>query len=327
MADRFELVYGPTHSGKTTWWMSLAEKLFYESGKKTRLYVGDFSLALVNEAGLIENGAVEAFAFTDRHNPLSIVKLMTEGYWPDEKTGLMRPTTDWSNIGMVVFEGLTVVAHYIMGSTPGGLADRAAKGEKLGQDSPFVVMEATLTGDVKDAQRFGANNQAHYSFAQGRMKDAIMRSKALPVPIVYWTAHERDSEDKYNGNEKLIGPDCAGRALTPHIPLWFGNCIHLTSATKRVKQKDPTTQREVDALVHERRAYLREHTDPDGLTAVKYLAGARCPLVKDKTGNWINPLPEYLSPPDPLKFYSLLADARKVRREQMAAQAEKEKAS
>lgn len=294
--------------------------MFYESGKKTRLYVGDFSLALVREMGLLEMGAVEAFQFTDRDNPLSVVKLITEGYWPKDTnnpTSNLDPTKDWSEIGMVVYEGLTVVANYILGSAKGGLADRAARGEKLGQDSPFVVQEASLTGVPGDALRFGANNMAHYSFAQSRIKDAIQRSKALPVPLVYWTAHERDSEDKYNGNEKLIGPDAAGRALTPQIPMWFGNTIHLTSATRRVKHKDTQTGKEVDELIQERRAYLREHCDPDGMTAVKYLAGSRCPLVKDDKGKWINPLPEFLSPPDPLKFYSLLADARRLRQEQM----------
>jgi hypothetical protein len=315
-------VYGSSHSGKTTWWGTLAEKLFYETGKKTRLYVGDSSIVTVNEMGLTEIGAVEAFQFTDREYPLSVIKLITQGYWPenpnDPKSKLL-PTKDWSNIGMVVFEGLTVVATYIMGSTIGGLADRAAKGEKLGQDSPFVVMEASLTGNKDESLRFGANNMAHYAFAQSRIKDAIISSKSIPVPIVYWTAHERDSEDKYNGNEKLIGPDAAGKALTPQIPLWFGNCIHLTNATKRVKQKDLQTGRDIDQLLTERRAYLREHCDPDGLTSVKYVAGSRCPLVKDEKGNWINPLPEYLSPPDPLEFYRRLAEARKKRREQMTS--------
>jgi hypothetical protein len=150
--------------------------------------------------------------------------------------------------------------------------------------------------------------------AQMRIADAIRRSKAINVPVVYWTAHEIAGEDKEQGGEKIIGPAGAGRSQTHKLLRLFGNTIHLTTATKRVKKKDPSTGKDVDELVVEKRAYFAEHTDPDGLTAVRYLAGNRCPLVNGK-----NPMPLYLAPPDPLKFYQLMAEARNARREKKVA--------
>lgn len=321
MANRFDLVYGPALSGKTTWWMRLAEELFAKKGLKTRAYIGDQSITTIDEAGLLEDGVVEAWYYGDHSHPTSVIDLITKGYWPkdlNDPNGHLTPGNP-EGIGMIVFEGITMMAEYVMGSVEGGLQWRAARGEKIAQDSAYVVNEPSLTGNPKDVRLYGSNNMAHYMYAQNRLADAIRQSKSLPVPIVYWTAHEASGEDKEQGNEKIIGPAGAGRAMTPKIPRLFGNTTHLTTATKRVKQKDLQTGKEVDVLVVEKRAYVTEHTDPDGLTAVRYIAGNRCPLVPNKEGVLVNPMPSFLAPPDPIKFYQLMADARAARREKKIA--------
>jgi hypothetical protein len=297
--------------------LTLAEKLFAETGKKTRLYIGDGGLATVTESGAVEDGIVEVMEFASREYPLSVIQHMTAGYWPENSSPsskLVPPPADFKDkYAMCVFEGLTVMSSYLMGSIKGGLAERAAAGEKMGQDPAFVVSDPSQDGTGKGL-RFGGNSPAHFGFAQNRIIDAILRSKALPVQMVIWTAHERLSEDKDNGGEKIIGPDAAGKALTAKIPLWFGNTIHLTTAAKRTKKKDETTGRDIDSIIMERRAYTRDHCDPDGATAVKFIANNRCPLSPDQKGKMVSLMPEYLSPPDPLRFYQIMAEARHARR-------------
>lgn len=301
--------------------MVLAERFFKETGKKTRFYVGDQSKEMIQAAGLVEDGIAEICQFTDRDEPLSTTQFISDGYWPqdvdDPKSKLIAP--DMAKVrdlyAMWVYEGLSVFGTYIMGSIKGGLAERAGRGEKIGQDSPIQIQ------DPESKLRFGGNAPAHYNVAQNHIINCLLRSKALPG-MVLWTAHERASEDKENGNERIIGPDAAGKALTAKLPLWFGNTIHLTTATKRVKAKDPITLKDIDTFQMERRAYLMDHCDPDGLTAVKYVANTRCPLVKDAKGKIINPLPEYIAPPDPIDFYKRIADARSQRRKQNEVSAE-----
>lgn len=270
---------------------------------------------LKNSGVLVEDGGmVDAWVYATRPNPLSVIQLMTEGAWPkdmsDPKSELIKPTRPLrEEYGMVVFEGLTVLATYLMGSIEGGLAYRAARGEKMGQDPPFIIQDKIGNSTLS----FGGNSMAHYGFAQNRIIDAILRSKALDVPVVYWTAHERTAEDK-EAKESLVGPDAGGKALTPKLPLWFGNTIHLTTAQKRIKSKDELTGRDVDHFKLERRAYTTDHCDPDGLTSVKFIANNRCPLVVNAAGVPENPMPEFIVPPDPLKFYAIMAKARQDRR-------------
>jgi hypothetical protein len=313
VAKPFILVYGKTGVGKTTWWMEMAAHLHKTTGKKTRLYVGD-NLATVEDQGLIEDGIVEAFPFMNRRFPLTVTKRIGEGFWPKN---LATPATDASdlvpfaqsgadNVGLIVFEGVSFVADYIMGAQEGGLAARAAKGEDLGPAAAVRIVEGT--------ESFGSNGMAHYMLVQSRIKEILRTSKDLAQThdrIVLWTAHERAAEDRDDGNEKIIGPEAGGKALTAKLGASFDYVVHLTTATKKVKGTDPVTGKAVEQLVLERRAYNRDHADPDGTVFVKYLANVRCPLVGGK-----NPMPEFITPPSPLKMFAILTEAKAALRKQ-----------
>jgi hypothetical protein len=308
----FDLAYGPSGSGKTKSLMDLAEFIHITTGKRTRWYIGDGGRATIDASGLVEDNIVEVWDYNNRPYPLTVIQQMTEGYWPedteDPKSKLIAPgVKEFQEVGMWVFEGLYVVSEFIMGSAPGALADRASKGEKIGQDSPVNVTDPS-------GLKFGGNPMAHYQFAQRRVTDAIQRTKALPG-YKAWTSHETMAEDKDNGNEKLIGPGGPGRAMTPKLPLWFANTFHFTTATKKVKKKDPSTGKDVDVYETERRVYTREHGDPDGTVYIKYLANSRVATHKDAKGNIVNPMPEYLSPPDLLKFYEIVETSKAKARE------------
>lgn len=312
----FDLAYGPSGSGKSTWICDIAEYIWLTKKKRTRVYIGDGGAQTYEARGLVEDGIVEMFQYNDRDYPFTIVQQITEGYWPadlkDPDSPLVAPgKKEFEEIGLWVFEGLTVMGEYIMGSTKGALAERAARGEKIGQDSPINVIDPS-------GLKFGGNAMAHFGFGQRRITDAIQRSKALPG-FVMWTAHEQASEDRDNGNEKIIGPASVGKAMTAKTALWFANTLHFTTATKKVKKKDATTGKEVDVYETERRVYTREHADPDGVVFTRYLANSRVATYRGG-GKVINPMPEYLTPPDPIRFYEIVEEAKNKSREgRMAA--------
>ena len=306
----FDLSYGASGAGKTKWAMDIADYIHAMTGKKSRWYIGDGGLATIEASGLIDDGIVEVFNYNERDWPLSIIQQITEGYWPehldDPESPLIAPgKKEFAEVGMWTFEGIYVMGEYIMGSMRGGLADRASRGEKLGQDAPFTITE----GSGSEKMSFGGNSMAHFGFGQRRIIDAIQRSKALPG-FVQWTSHEQAAEDKDNGGEKIIGPAAVGNKLTPKLALWFSNTIHHTTATKKSKVTDPTTQKQSDVYTVERRAYTRDHGDPDGTVFTKSIANSRVATYVDDKGNVINPMPEFLYPADPLRFYEIVTEAK-----------------
>lgn len=299
MANRVELCYGRSNAGKTTWWLQLAQHFYVKRGLKTRVYIGDGGTETIYSSGLVDEGIVEVCQFNLRDNPFATMQFACEGYWPQDAKdpkSPMQATKDFKPYGLLVYEGLSVSADYMMGDKTGGLAYRAAKGEKIGQDTPYIVMEEGL--------KFGGNPPSHFGFVQRRIVDLIERTRGIPVPFVQWTAHERKAEDSDLKGVYEFGPDVCGQALTGKIGAYFGNTVHMHLVTVKKKEKDALTGKEIEVLAQERRAYTRKHVDPEGQTSVKYYANNRMPM------EYVNEMPEYLAPPNPVHFYAVLEDAK-----------------
>lgn len=304
MAQRFECFYSESGAGKTTGLIYLIAKVFNETGKIARVYVGDGSKMSYIEAGLVDAGVVQVMDFATRDYPLTVTQQICEGWWPvdpeDPQSKLRKLTPEeMAQTGVWVFEGLSVMGAYIMGGIKGGLAYRGGQGEKIGQDSPIQIVDPS-------GLKFGGNPMSHYNVGQRHMLQNIQRTKALPGHFVIWTAHERLGEDVESG-EKLIGPEIIGKAMTSWISREFNNTLHFTLATKVDKTTDRTTGKNVGKANREYRIYTVDHFDPDGLTMVKYKAVNRC-VIPDV-------IPEYLVGAKPgdniLEFYRLMTEARK----------------
>jgi hypothetical protein len=299
MATRLDLCYGNSQAGKTTWGLQIAEHLYVKKGLKTRWYLGDGGGETIYSSGLVDEGIVEVLQFNLRPQPFATMQLCCDGYWPknvNDPASKLEKVVDFTPFGLFVYEGLSVGCDYMMGDQEGGLANRAAKGEKIGQDTPFVVME--------DGLKFGGNPPSHYGFTQRRLLSLIERTRALPLPFVLWTAHQRKAEDSDLKGVYEFGPDCAGQALTSKIGGSFGNTIHMHQVTVKKKEKDALTGQQIDVLKIERRAYTRKHADPEGQTGIKYYANSRMPR------EFVDEMPEYLAPPDAVKFYQILESAK-----------------
>lgn len=295
------LVYGRSGSGKTTWWMNIARYLWQTKQLKTRCYLGDGGGATIDINGGEE--FVEVYPYVQRVHPFETVAAITSGAWPVDATSAttqLRPPTEaeWKQIGLVVFEGLTVMGDYIMGSQVGGLAHRMAKGEILNNDASFKLKDGELA--------VGGNARSHYSLGQRTMWEAVGRTEGIPVPVI-WTSHERKAGEDEASKESIIGPDIVGQALTAKIGACFAYAVHLHPVHVAVKKKDPLTGTTVETMSLEYRAYTQDHYDPNLRHYVRYYANVRIPAIVRQKKPEV--MPEWL-PADSLDFLKRLQDAR-----------------
>ena len=300
-----ELVYGRSRSGKTSFLLKLARYIFLKTGKRTRWYLGDGGGETITTTGWADPGGfIELYPYIVRNNPIETSQLICEGYFPDDvlgvKSRMIPPSAeDFERIGLWVYEGLTAMSDYIMGEREGGLANRMARGEIFNKDESFRFKD----GDIQ----FGGNSRTHYGFTQRKILDLIGRTSRLPG-IKYWTAHELKVEDT-DYREALYGPDIVGVKLTSRIGANFGNTIHMHVAHVEKEVQDPLTTKKVKRLVEEFRAYTKVHYDPDGQTTAKYYANNRMDArVVEK---YPDLMPDYLTPADPVRFYSIMDEGRR----------------
>jgi hypothetical protein len=332
MAKRVDCFYGQSGTGKSEALRALIEQVYKTDGFKSRVIVGDGSKATYYDAGLIDAGVVEVVDFSVRSYPQTTLSKLCEGYWPvdvdDPTSPLQAPKPgQLATIGVFGCEGLSVGAQYLMGDVLGGLAEQAARGIKIGQDSPVLSRDAMFdsTGkiikgsgpkildangkEITEVFAYGGNPMAHFGFAQRRLLGFVERSKVFPN-LVVWTAHERSTQDKISG-EKLVGPEAAGEAMTANLPRVFNNTLHFVTASKKSdKVKDEHTGQMITDLDVEYRIYTRDHFHPDGQTFVKYKAVTRG--ASEAQG-----MPLYISSDIPgqaaLDFYQKIADLREKR--------------
>jgi len=332
MANRVDCYYGQSGTGKSEGAASLIEQIYREDGLTSRVIVGDGSKATYIDRGLVDAKVVEIADFSIRPYPQTVLAKLCEGYWPadvdDPTSPLVAPQQgDLRKLGVFVVEGLSVGAQYLMGDQIGGLAEQAARGIKIGQDSPVLSRDAqfdkqgnVIKGsgpkvvdangkEITDVFSYGGNPMAHYGFTQRRLLGYVERTKLFPNYVV-WTAHERSTQDRISG-EKLVGPEAAGEAMTANLPRVFNNTLHFVTAQRKVeKKKDEHTNQMITDLDVEYRIYTRDHFHPDGSTFVKYKAVTRG--ASESQG-----MPLYLTNDIPgqslLDFYQKMADLRKER--------------
>lgn len=277
--------FGQSGTGKSESAAAVIEAIFNETGKKARVAVGDGSAATY--AGLVDAGVVELADYSIRDWPLSTMTQFCQGYWPedplDPKSKMIAMTpAKLAELGIYVFEGLSVGSNYIMGDKKGGFAARAALGEKIAGDSPIQLIDlerdklGNTVANTGPGLAFGGVTLGGYGHAQRRMLGFIEHSKALPGWVI-WTAHEKAAEDKVS-NQKIIGPEVAGGALTANLSRVFNNTLHFATAESTKKVKDDHTGKQVDIIDAEYRIYTRDHFRAEANVYTKYKSVCRTPL-------------------------------------------------
>lgn len=283
----FDLYYGQPASGKSRAAAQVAIDLYQQNGQRTRVMVADGSTATYDP--LIDAGIVELVEFAHREWPQDTVRRLMEGWWPEDPTDPFGPLvapdkqSTRHSIGLHIIEGVSVLGSYIMGSVKGGLAWQSGQGVKIGQDSPYEIIQAELDDKGKiipgsgPGTRFGGNPVAHYNVGQGQVTNAVLMSKGLGTYVI-WTAHEvaSDPEKQQLMKEQIAGPEVVGRALTPIFQRAFGNTLHFQSVGKRVSGgQDEHTGRSANQLSLDYRIWTRDHFSPDQNTVIRYKACIR----------------------------------------------------
>lgn len=281
-----DCAYGPPGSSKTTTLALLALWLGRKKKLKTRWIVGDGGFATVQNLGLVKAGFVEFCDYSHRPEPATTLEMLCEGYWPGKvkipgtEFTKLEPTSaeEKAKIGLTVIEGFAVGAQYIMSNVQGGLAARAAGGEKLGVEAVSKFQDKVDVGG--GLRNHGTQTGwAPYNHAQTLLLGCKRRSEALGH--VVWTTHERDAEDKVENDAKWIGPDVAGKALTTKIAGMFGNTWHFTTVQKKTKGKDNFSGAEIHKVETLRRVYTCAHYDPDGTVQRQYVGNNRVHGLKE----------------------------------------------
>lgn len=328
MAQVFDLLYGTTLRGKSKGIVELIRHLHKATGKKALAYVGDGGTPTYENAGLVDAGVLDIVEFDQLDWPFTVADRLTRGWKPDEK-GKWAPQPDYKDKYIItVFEGVSVLGKYLMGSNKGGLAYRAGKGELIGnkdQDAVVRIVDDDMKATLGDGLSVGSNTMSHYRLVQPRLLEFVKQSKRLPGWVI-WTAHPVETYDKDEGGKAgdygklqgktLVGPEFAGKALASWISREFGNTLHFDVATKFDTEKDSVTGKMVKENDREYRIYTRDHYDPDGNTMVEYRAGNRCAIPEM--------MPDFLKtekgerPGEALvRFYKIMAEAKRLEMESL----------
>jgi hypothetical protein len=292
----FDLYTGKPASGKSESIARLIEEVLRQNPtKKARIVVGDGSSTTYEH--LLDTGRVELAEFYHREYPTKTLRRLSEGWWPsncnDPNSELIPPDkqSDITDIVFYAFEGLSVGGKYILGMNKGGLAWRAAQGEKMGPEAATRWIDGPLDNVGKpkeDDSAFGTNGTAHYMAAQQMLVEIVQTSRGLISPYVVWTAHEAVAEQQTNigdlknpvklkTGEIIVGPEVAGKALTPVIQRCFGNMFHFQTLSKKIKlaTTDEMAIAGASDLDLSYRIWTRDHFAVDGQSQLRYVACTR----------------------------------------------------
>lgn len=270
------LIYGPSGSCKTSLIGTFITGMHRELKKKARMYNVDGGIDTIRYH--MDNGLLSVCEMLNRPYPFESLLDASLGKWPeklDDPTSPMvspylsrfvakceacnkvlydqpkacttthinctecknpilvrprlafNPANDLSGIGIVCYEGVTGFSERLLDNQ----AERSAIGEKIGGD----VAVRFKDGDLN----IGSNTQSSYGVAQRRLKDAVEKSRLLPVEYVIWSAHKDRGTDDMK-RVPVFGPKLAGHAATDDAPRWFGQCFPVTNVPVKATPANPS---------------------------------------------------------------------------------------
>lgn len=288
MADII-LVYGSTGSFKTVQLLFLAKYAYRKWGKTTRL-------ASVDGGGwkpldpAVDAGLIEAWGVSALENPRSVLRKLSQGYWPKKTVvgtetklilSLDRAETQ-SKIGVVALEGLTSIANIIMRDALN--KQLVVSGDQKGEKGAITFTEKVdiveLGKPLTKEEKYSFPTQGNYNDAQKGTYDFVTNLKSLPVPIVYVTALETRGEEE-DTKKTIIGPAVVGKAVTAQVGSWVGDQIHMEDYFVNVP--DPTDKPPAGTDPKLYRARMMQETrvrawfirHPDPLTGMLFPAKPR----------------------------------------------------
>ena len=259
---RSGVIYGATGSYKTTAVAHFSDYIAETTGKATLLFTASAEGGWEPAKAEVLAGKILPYKCDVNTIPLPILRRVSQGYWPrnPEETDIAKVEfvpVDWNEIGGIAIEGITSLGTMLMRHC-------ADKNLKTGQEGTSAFSQPINVGGRIEQETFVQNSRAHFGFVQNQLYSLISNFTALPVSYVLFTAHEkRYTED----GELQCGISVPGKAITPLVPTWLGDCIHAQDYKYPVTVKVPDKAmesgfRDEQTIRVRCRYYFVKHPDP-----------------------------------------------------------------
>lgn len=268
---RSGVIYGSTGTFKTTAVAHFARWIAETTGKSTLLFSSDgggWDPAQEEvHAKMILPYHVDANTI-----PLPIIRKVSQGYWPrnpeePDIAKVLFARVDWSHVGGIAVEGITSIGTMLMRHCADKNLKTGQEGTSSFQQPIYMeVYDPTIREPIPQVvyETFTQNSKGHYGFVQNQLYSLISNFISLPVSYVLFTAHEkRYTED----GELQVGIATPGKAITPLVPTWVGDCIHAQDFryTEEIDVPHPTDPGKIakESVVRVRcRYHFNKHIDP-----------------------------------------------------------------
>lgn len=267
------VIYGPTGTYKTTAIAHMARYYAETVGKATLLLSADGGgWGPCDEE--VAAGMIRPFRVDTATIPLPMIRKASQGYWPrnPEEPDISKVDfvpIPWDDIGAIAVEGITSIGTMLMRHC-------ADKTLKTGEEATSKFSMPIMVNGQLATETFAGNSKGHYQFVQNQLYGMVMNFISLPCKYVLFTAHEKRSED--DDRSTIYGIAAPGKAITPLIPTWLGDCIHaqdysVTRTTRGPAPGDPSKQVDVEVVDTHCRYYFKKHPDP--VTGIMFTAKPR----------------------------------------------------
>ena len=263
------MLCGRSGAGKTTQLGLLAEYVYREHKKKTRIYVADPGgigpILPYVDAGIIEP------VYIGSTNPWVFLSCAVKGMARDASGKWVVDHPE--DIGCYLFESASAFGEAVKGE----LAQQAALGNNVGGSTMVNFTRSDEGIDVS----VGGNNLAHYGVGQEFISQAIIESFRLPAHVIGWTTRLSKQTDDGSSVATISGPEILGKAKTADVPAWF-------MFTFRVDVV-PGERRGTREIPEKHLLYLGQHRDEHTIGKPLALGNARVPLDADAPQMVIDP--------------------------------------
>jgi hypothetical protein len=254
-------IFGSTGTFKTTAIAHMARYVAETTGKSTLLFSADGGGWSPCEEEVIAK-MILPYRCDANLIPLPIVRKVSQGYWPEnpDETDISRVNfkrVNWDKVGGIAVEGLTSLGTMLMRHC-------ADKNLKTGEEGTSkFTMPILVEGEVRQ-EMFAQNSKGHYGFIQNQLYSLVTNFVSLPVSYVLFTAHEK----KYAEDGELqCGISVPGKAITPLVPTWIGDCIHAQDFKVENRRSVPNPAKPGETIDEVTldvvcRYYFVKHVDP-----------------------------------------------------------------
>jgi hypothetical protein len=300
---RSGVIYGSTGTYKTTAIAHFARYIADTTGKRTLLFSADGG-GWEPCAEEVAADMIRPYRCDTSTIPLPIVRKISQGYWPEnpDETDISRVNfmpINWNDVGAMAIEGFTSLGDMLM-------RHAADKNLKTGEEgtSPFT-MPIVVNGQ-KTLETFAGNSRGHYNFVQRQLHGMTLNFTSLPAKYVLFTGHEKRAED--DDRSTIYGVAVPGKAITPLIPTWVGDCIHaqdypvprvvkVPPPGKTIAECKPAELVDTTVVDTVCRYYFKKHPDPN--TGIMFPAKPRVAhrfvteIERQFPGGFFEPTPDH----------------------------------